>query len=205
MDLEDTADGLVAATRYAAKGWRGRWCPKPSAGLVTSGTRSSPTRASAPRLRWNRRVRRARPQRPVLITSAERSRREEIGHRERRYVMAMMVRVVLFIVAVVALHSWLRFVGMIAAIAIPWLAVSYANAGPIRSRKGQPSLYRRDASALTDDPYPLGDGGQTIVEGEWTGPRSRRDRPAEPAEPAQPAQAALSGALSERESAHRRS
>jgi len=116
-----------------------------------------------------------------------------------------MVRVVLFIVAVVALHSWLRFVGMIAAIAIPWLAVSYANAGPICSRKGQPSLYRRDLSALTDDPYPLGDGGQTIVEGEWTGPRSRRDRPAEPAEPAQPAQAALSGALSERESAHRRS
>ena len=205
MDLEDTADGLVAATRYAAKGWRGRWCPKPSAGLVTSGTRAKPTRASAPRLRWNRRVRRARPQRPVLITSAERSRREEIGHRERRYVMAMMVRVVLFIVAVVALHSWLRFVGMIAAIAIPWLAVSYANAGPICSRKGQPSLYRRDLSALTDDPYPLGDGGQTIVEGEWTGPRSREDRPAEPAEPAEPAQAALSGALSERESAHRRS
>ena len=144
-------------------------------------------------------MRRARPQRPVLITSAERSRREEIGHRERRYVMAMMVRVVLFIVAVVALHSWLRFLGMIAAIAIPWLAVVYANAGPIRSRKGQPSLYRRDASALTDDPYPLGDGGQTIVEGEWTGPRSRRDQPAQPAQPALP------GALSERESARRRS
>ena len=50
--------------------------------------------------------------------------------------MAMMVRVALFIVAVVALHSRLRFLGMIAAIAIPWLAVSYANAGPIRSPEG---------------------------------------------------------------------
>ena len=94
--------------------------------------------------------------------------------------MAMMVRVVFFIVAVVALHSWARFLGMIAAICIPWLAVLYANAGPVRSRKRQPSLYRRDTSALPDDPYPLGDGGQTIVEGEWTGPRSRRDRSAEP-------------------------
>ena len=125
-------------------------------------------------------MRRARPQRPVLITSAERSRREEIRHRETRYVMAMMVRVVFLLVAVVALHSWARFLGMIAAIFIPWLAVLYANAGPVRSRKRQPSLYRRDTSALPDDPYPLGDGGQTIVEGEWTGPRPRRDRSAEP-------------------------
>ena len=152
-------------------------------------------------LRWNRRVRRARPQRPVLITSAERSRREEIRHRETRYVMAMMVRVVFFIVAVVALHSWARFLGMIAAICIPWLAVLYANAGPVRSRKRQPSLYRRDTSALPDDPYPLGDGGQTIVEGEWTGPRSRRDRRAEPA--ALPP--ALPGTRSQHQWARRRS
>src|SRR5512142_3576264 len=126
-------------------------------------------------------MRRPRPQRPALITSAERSRREEIGHRERRYVTAMMVRVVFLIVAVVALHSWARFVGLIVAICIPWMAVLYANAGPIRSRNRRPSLYRPDTSALPDDPYPLGDGGQTIVEGEWTGPR--RDRPAEPAPP----------------------
>ena len=152
-------------------------------------------------LRWNRRVRRARPQRPVLITSAERSRREEIRHRETRYVMAMMVRVVFLIVAVVALHSWVRFVGMIAAIFIPWLAVLYANAGPVRSRARKPSLYRRESSALPDDPYPLGDGGQTIVEGEWTGPRSRREGTAEPARlpPALPA------GPRPRESAHRRS
>ncbi len=152
-------------------------------------------------VRWNRPVRQARPQRPVLITSAERSRREEIRHRETRYVTAMMVRVVFIIVAVVALHSWARFLGMIAAICIPWLAVLYANAGPIRSRKREPSLYRRDTSALPDDPYPLGDGGQTIVEGEWTGPHSRRERSAEPA--ALPP--ALSGRRSEHQRARRRS
>ena len=103
---------------------------------------------------------RARPQRPVLITSAAQSRQDEIRHRERRYVLAMMVRVVLLIVTVVALHGWVRFPGVVAAICIPWLAVLYANAGPIRSRRGRPSLYPRDTSALADDPYPLGDGGE---------------------------------------------
>ncbi len=145
-------------------------------------------------------MRRPRPQRPVLITSAERSRLEEIRHRERRYVTAMMVRVVFLIVAVVALHSWARLVGMIVAICIPWLAVLYANAGPIPSRNRRPSLYRPDTSALPDDPYPLGDGGQTIVEGEWSGPRSRRGRPVEPAP-----RPLLPGAVSESHRAPRRS
>ena len=134
---------------------------------------------------------RARPLRPVLITSAGQSRRDEIRHRERRYVMTMMVRVVLFIVAVVALRGWARLPGVVAAICIPWLAVLYANAGPIRSRSGCPSLYTRDTSALPDDPYPLGDGGQTIVEGEWTGPGQSRDRPRREVDPL-----ALPGAVS---------
>ena len=142
---------------------------------------------------------RARPQRPVLITSAAQSRQDEIRHRERRYVLAMMVRVVLLIVTVVALHGWVRFPGVVAAICIPWLAVLYANAGPIRSRRGRPSLYPRDTSALADDPYPLGDGGQTIVEGEWTGPGHGRDRPRREAD-----LPALPGAVSGGEPARRR-
>ena len=111
---------------------------------------------------------------PVLITSARQSRQAEIRHREQRYLIAMLVRVVVLLVAVVVLPGWSRFLGMVAAIVIPWLAVLYANAGPLRSRSDHPSIYVPDDSALPDDPYPLGDGHETIVDGEWTG--GRRDR-----------------------------
>lgn len=115
-----------------------------------------------------RRLSRPDDPQPVLITSARWSRPDEIRHREHRYLMAMLVRIVVFLVAAVALPGWTRFLGMVAAIFIPWLAVLYANTGPLRGRDGRPSLYTPDASTLPADPYPLAEGQQTIVNGEWT-------------------------------------
>jgi Protein of unknown function (DUF3099) len=75
----------------------------------------------------------------VLITSAATSRPEEIRSRERRYVISMLARAVLFILAVVAFSGWVRFVAVAAALVMPWVAVVVANGGPPRRRE-TPSL-----------------------------------------------------------------
>lgn len=75
----------------------------------------------------------------ILITSAATSRPEEIRSRERRYVISMLLRAVLFILAVVALRGWVRFAAVAAALVIPWVAVVIANGGPPRRRE-TPSL-----------------------------------------------------------------
>jgi hypothetical protein len=66
---------------------------------------------------------------PVRITSATRSRSEDIAARQRRYVMSMAVRTACFLAAVlVAAHSlWLMWVFVIASFVLPPVAVVVAN------------------------------------------------------------------------------
>lgn len=64
----------------------------------------------------------------VRITTAARSRREEIAARQRRYLYSMAVRTLCFIGAVVVGPGWLRWVLIVAAIILPYVAVVMANA-----------------------------------------------------------------------------
>jgi uncharacterized membrane protein len=63
----------------------------------------------------------------------------------------MAVRVVAFIVALVVTKGWIRVVAIAAALVLPWIAVIFANSGPVRRPPEQPSLYsRRRPRELTE-------------------------------------------------------
>jgi hypothetical protein len=62
----------------------------------------------------------------VRITSAPVSRKDELAHRQRRYVISMTIRTLCFIGAVAA-HGWLRWVLVAAAFILPYVAVVMAN------------------------------------------------------------------------------
>ena len=64
------------------------------------------------------------------ITSAARSHSDDIGHRQRRYVISMAVRTVCFVLAVVFMHVLvLMWAFIIASFVLPYVAVVMANAG----------------------------------------------------------------------------
>ncbi|WP_235735945.1 DUF3099 domain-containing protein [Nocardioides alcanivorans] len=66
---------------------------------------------------------------PVRITTAAPSRSEEINHRQRRYLFSMLIRTVCFVGAVAA-DGWLRWVLIVGAVFLPYVAVVFANAMP---------------------------------------------------------------------------
>jgi hypothetical protein len=72
-----------------------------------------------------------RSQNPVfVVTSARQGHTEEMSGRLRRYLISMSVRVVFLVLAIFVLTGWLRVVGIVAALVLPWIAVVLANAGP---------------------------------------------------------------------------
>ena len=77
--------------------------------------------------------------RSVVITSLAASRAEDIRDRERRYIAAMLFRVVCIVGAVLLFTGPVRIVAMVIAVIMPWLAVIFAN---------QPRA-KRQADALT--------------------------------------------------------
>jgi hypothetical protein len=85
-----------------------------------------------------------------LVTEAPQSRSDEIGQRERRYLVMMGIRVVCFVVTVVMFltHAgWLTVIPAVGAIALPYFAVVIANSrNPAASsgfRPYQPRLPER--------------------------------------------------------------
>ena len=92
----------------------------------------------------------ARRDQAHLVTDARQSRSEEIGQRERRYLVMMGVRVVCFVVTVVMFvnHAgWLTVIPAAGAIALPYFAVVVANSrrqlGGSGFRTYQPRLPER--------------------------------------------------------------
>ena len=63
----------------------------------------------------------------MTITSIGTSRTAEIRSRERRYVYAMLIRVVCFVAATLLFHGPARWIAVAVAILMPWLAVVLAN------------------------------------------------------------------------------
>jgi hypothetical protein len=63
---------------------------------------------------------------PVRITTAPTSHHDDIDRRRRRYVVSMAIRTVCFIGAVLV-DGWLRWVLVVGAFILPYVAVVMAN------------------------------------------------------------------------------
>ena len=66
---------------------------------------------------------------PIRITSAERSHSDDIGARQRRYVISMAIRTVCFLLAVLSLGHWYMWAFLAGAAFLPYVAVVVANTG----------------------------------------------------------------------------
>jgi hypothetical protein len=76
------------------------------------------------------RQRKDRGEDAVQITSAARGHSDDIGHRQRRYVISMTVRTVCFVLAVVFRGvPVLMWAFVVASFLLPYVAVVMANAG----------------------------------------------------------------------------
>ena len=90
----------------------------------------------------------------VRITTAPRSRRDDIAGRQRRYVISMTIRTVCFVLAVVSIGHWFLWVFITASFVLPYVAVILANAGaptdPERLEEVTPDPQRRAIEAGPD-------------------------------------------------------
>jgi predicted MFS family arabinose efflux permease len=94
--------------------------------------------------------------RGTVITSLVGSRSEDIRDRERRYIFAMLFRVVCLVGAVLIFSGPLQIAAIAIAIIMPWLAVLFAN----QPRPGPPTpaleideARQRDRSLTTGRPH----------------------------------------------------
>lgn len=63
----------------------------------------------------------------VSITSAGRRHSDDIGVRQRRYVVSMLVRTACFLLAVVTVGTWWMWVFLAGSVVLPYVAVVVAN------------------------------------------------------------------------------
>lgn len=69
------------------------------------------------------------------VTDARRPMSEDIGYRERRYLLTMGVRALCFVLSIVfavTLHGagrWLAVLALVGAVVLPYIAVIFANGG----------------------------------------------------------------------------
>lgn len=66
----------------------------------------------------------------VRITSAAPPRGEEIAARQRRYLFSMAIRTGCFVGAIAVGPGWLRWVLIVGAVVLPYIAVVMASARP---------------------------------------------------------------------------
>ncbi|RJS47163.1 DUF3099 domain-containing protein [Nocardioides cavernaquae] len=68
----------------------------------------------------------------IVITTAPQSVDDELGHRQRRYLISMAIRTACVVGAVVVKDGWLLWVMIIGAVFLPYVAVVMANAATKR-------------------------------------------------------------------------
>jgi hypothetical protein len=103
-----------------------------------------------------------RRERPQVVTEALRPKSEDIAYRERRYLIMMGIRLICFVVAVVAFLNgagWLTAIPAVGAIIIPYFAVVFANGGRepdhrSRFRPYEPNLPQRHTPPAGDHQNP---------------------------------------------------
>ena len=96
---------------------------------------------------------------PVRITSASRSRNEDISGRQRRYLISMGIRTLCFILTVLFVGHWYTWVFLAGAVFLPYVAVVLANSAAPPDPAGQDFAYQPDLRALSDGP-PESTGGR---------------------------------------------
>jgi hypothetical protein len=64
----------------------------------------------------------------VQITAVPMSRAEEQAGRQRRYLLSMTLRTICFVGAIVVGNNWVRYVLLVGALLLPYVAVVMANA-----------------------------------------------------------------------------
>ena len=73
------------------------------------------------------RTRTRREPEPIRITTAPENTHDDLVGRRRRYVFSMSLRVICFVGAIV-FDGWLRYVLLLGALVLPYIAVVMANA-----------------------------------------------------------------------------
>ncbi len=93
----------------------------------------------------------ARGPETIVVTTAGLSHTDDRRLRQRRYVVTQLVRISCFVLAV-ALPVPLvwKLVLVVGAVALPWMGVVAANAGPAVSRKDRPSALIDRPVAVTE-------------------------------------------------------
>jgi Flp pilus assembly protein TadB len=81
------------------------------------------------------------------ITGARRGVRDDVNARTRRYLVSMGVRTVCFVLAVVT-GGWLRWVFIVLALVLPYLAVVFANGGRERVEEMPDESFTADRRAI---------------------------------------------------------
>jgi hypothetical protein len=82
----------------------------------------------------------------VRITTATRSRSEDISLRQRRYLISMGIRTVCFVLAVFSVGHWYLWVFLAGSFFLPYVAVVVANAGSYPDSSEDPSPFGPDES-----------------------------------------------------------
>lgn len=90
----------------------------------------------------------------VRITTAGTSRADDIARRQRRYVFSMAIRTVCFISAVLVGPGWLRWVLVVGALVLPYVAVVMANAVNTKSDEFALRVGPDERPALTEGSHP---------------------------------------------------
>jgi Flp pilus assembly protein TadB len=93
---------------------------------------------------------------PVSITSARRARSADIHRRQTRYLLSMGLRTVCFVLAIVFTGP-ARWVFVVAAVVLPYIAVVLANAADSRSA-AMPATFYDDKPQITGEPDTTADG-----------------------------------------------
>ncbi len=91
----------------------------------------------------------------VRITTASMSREQDIAARQRRYLIAMGIRTACFVAAIFVASGWWRWVLIVGALVLPYVAVVMANASSSKSDGfallGRPSDAKELQSGVESD------------------------------------------------------
>jgi len=76
----------------------------------------------------------------VVVTTAGRSHTDDRMLRQRRYILTQLARISCFVLAVaLPVPLWAKLGLIVGAVALPWMGVVAANAGPSVSRRAGPT------------------------------------------------------------------
>ncbi len=91
------------------------------------------------------------------MTAARKPHSEEMSSRFRRYLVSMAIRTLALVLAIFVFHGWLRLVCIAAGVALPWLAVVLANAGPVEMDGDEPAYLAVEPRELGPAPTQTAD------------------------------------------------